>query len=77
MKMTSKTITKKIENHVEVHNPTETRKLTVHWVLIITGILVTIAMTYIPSDLLLHLAPLGVGIPQLIQELIDRLTKGF
>lgn len=67
----------KVQPHIEVHNPTETRKMAVHQVLILTGIIVTIMMSYIPSDLLLHLAPLGVGIPTMIQEVIDRIIKGF
>lgn len=71
------TVKAKVAKHVEVHNPTETHKMTVHLSLVLTGILITIALTYIPSDLLLHLAPLGIGIPQMIQEGIDRLVKGF
>lgn len=70
-------ITKTAKANIEVHNPVETKKMSVHMVLILSGILVTILMTYIPSDLLLHLAPLGVGIPQLVQEGIDRIIKGF
>lgn len=66
-----------IKKHIEVHNVTETHKLSVHSCFILTGILITIALTYIPSDLVIHLIPLGVGIPQLLQECLDRLIKGF
>ena len=73
----TKALSTKIAKHVEVHNPTETRKLAVHFTLMTLGIVVTIAMTYVPSDLLMHLAPLGVGVPAIVQEIVDRVIKGF
>lgn len=73
----TKALKTKVAKHVEVHNPVETRKLSVHATCILTGVIITIMMTYIPSDLLVHLAPLGVGIPQLVQEIVDRIIKGF
>lgn len=70
-------IAKVAKKNVEVHNPTETRKLVVHFTLITLGLILTVVMTYIPSDLLIHLAPLGVGVPAIIQEVLDRIIKGF
>lgn len=70
-------IAKVAKKNIEVHNATETRKLVIHFTLITLGLVATVAMTYIPSDLILHLIPLGVGVPAIIQEVLDRIIKGF
>lgn len=70
-------IAKVAKKNIEVHNPTETRKLVIHFTLIALGLVITVAMSYIPSDIILHLIPLGVGVPAIIQEILDRIIKGF